>query len=78
MKIGLNIRLKTILFIFSVFHFFSYGHFYDPLIFYFFGLLDSVYRPSSVEAPSAKLVKIAKLDVEYTKLDKNITQLPTG
>ena len=48
------------------------------MVFYFFGLLDSVYGPSSVEAPSAKRVKIAKLDEKYTKLDKNITQLPTG
>ena len=46
-KIGPKIRLKTVLFIFWSFTFWSYGHFFDPLVFYLFGPLDLVYRTSS-------------------------------
>ena len=48
MKIGTNIELKAVLYIFwsySFWHFQSYGHFFGPLVFYVFGPLNSVFDP---------------------------------
>ena len=66
MKLGPNIRFKTVLFIWFGSHVFlyfrSFDHFSGPLVFYLFGPMDSVYWTSSI------LVSMLRVAHSFSKI----------